>query len=351
MQVILQGSLRHFAAAELLSFLCHPERKGTLDLETQGRRTRILFSGEHIVWAESKNAPEPMDALLDVLSWTAGTFTLLDSLELPPYAQPLSLTLGALHEEVKRRAEQGTYGDDTLFRIVQNPAQEQVSLTGEEFKILFRLSTGRTLGELVTDLGADRNELTERLKKLEELGLIESGTEQQQQAAAPEIPTNPFAKTLAGEMPIVAPPTEPIPVQEDAEVTRVERATLERRTQAPKTVARKKTMVGSLTPDDSPDAVHPLLDAEVVIGRAPGSGITIPDGSVSSQHAKIRRTEDGFVLEDLKSRNGTFVNGEKVEQPRLLLDGDLVRIGKIIMTFNVAQEEKSTPKTEPEIRL
>src|SRR5688572_19301260 len=159
MQVILQGSLRHFPAAELLSFLCHPERKGTLDLETQGRRTRILFSGETIVWAESKDVAEPVDALLDAISWTVGTFTLLDSLELPPYAQPLSLTLDGLHEEAKRRADQGPYGDDTLFRIVQNPAQEQVSLTGEEFKVLFRLSTGPTLGELVTDLGADRQEL------------------------------------------------------------------------------------------------------------------------------------------------------------------------------------------------
>ena len=350
MQVILQGSLRHFPAAELLSFLCHPERKGTLDLETQGRRTRILFSGEAIVWAESKGAAEPVDALLDAISWTAGTFTLLDSLELPPYAQPLSLTLEALHEEAKRRAEdQGPYRDDTLFRIVQNPAQEQVSLTGEEFKILFRLSTGPTLGELVTDLGADRKELIERLKKLEELGLIESAAAEPQ--TAPEIPMNPFAKTVPGETPVVAPPTAPIPVQEDAEVTRIERATLEKRTPAPKTVARKKTLVGSLTPDDSPDAVHPLLDAEIVIGRAPGSGITISDGSVSSQHAKIRRTEEGFVLEDLKSRNGTFVNGERVDQPRLLLDGDLVRVGKIIMTFNVAQEEKIAPQTEPEIRL
>lgn len=331
MQVILQGSLRHFPAAELLRFLCAESRQGTLDLETQGRRTRILFEGPSIVWAESSKIPDAIDAVLDTFGWDAGTFTLLDSVALPANATALALTLDALHEEAKRRAESRGYGDETLFRVVENPEQQQVSLNGEQFKILFRLSTGRTLAQLVTELGADRNELMTRLKELEDLGLIEAGIAE---------PVNPFE-----------PKTAPIPAVEDAEVTRVERATIERKTVAPKTVARAKTIVGSMTPDDNPDAVHPLLDAEYVIGRAPGSGINIADGSVSSQHAKLTRTAEGFVLEDLKSRNGTFVNGEKVDKPRLLIDGDLVRFGKVIMTFNLAHEAKVGDATAPEIRL
>lgn len=331
MQVILQGSLRHFPAAELLRFLCAESRQGTLDLETQGRRTRILFEGPSIVWAESSKVPDAIDAILDAFAWDSGTFTLLDSVALPANATALALTLDALHEEARRRAESGGYGDETLFRIVENPEQQQVNLTGEQFKILFRLSTGRTLAQLVAELGADRKELMLRLKELEELGLIRSGSAD---------PVNPFE-----------PKTAPIPVSEDAEVTRVERATLERKMLAPKTVARAKTIVGSMTPDDNPEAVHPLLDGEYVIGRAPGSGIVVSDGSVSSQHAKLTRTAEGFVLEDLKSRNGTFVNGEKVDKPRLLLDGDLVRFGKMIMTFNLAQEAKAGDETAPEIRL
>ena len=331
MQVILQGSLRHFPAAELLRFLCAESRKGTLDLETQGRRTRILFDGPSIVWGESSKVPDAVDAILDAFTWDGGTFTLLDSVALPANATALALTLDALHEEAKRRGESRGYTDETLFRVVENPEQQQVSLNGEQFKILFRLSTGRTLAQLAAELGGDRKELIVRLKELEDLGLIRSA------AAEPE---NPFA-----------PKTDPVPVMEDGEVTRVERPTIERKTVAPKTVARAKTIVGSMTPDDNPDAVHPLLDAELVIGRAPGSGITISDGSVSSQHAKLTRTAEGFILEDLKSRNGTFVNGEKVEKPRLLLDGDLVRFGKVIMTFNLAQEAKVAEETAPEIRL
>jgi pSer/pThr/pTyr-binding forkhead associated (FHA) protein len=57
------------------------------------------------------------------------------------------------------------------------------------------------------------------------------------------------------------------------------------------------------------------------------------------------------VLEDLKSRNGTFVNGEQLTGQRLLVDGDLIRVGKIIMTFNLAREEKSSETTQPEVRL
>ena len=57
------------------------------------------------------------------------------------------------------------------------------------------------------------------------------------------------------------------------------------------------------------------------------------------------------VLEDLQSRNGTFVNGEKVTDKRLLADGDLIRIGKVIMTFNIAREAKSGEVTLPEVRL
>lgn len=327
MQVILQGSLRHFGAAELLSFLLSRSHAGTLDLDDAGRRTRVLFENDRIVWAESNRLPDPTEAVLDLLTWQGGSFTVLDSVAIPENAQRLALTLPALQEEAKKRAE--AYRDDTYFRVVDNPAQQPVSLTGEEFKILFRLAGGRTLAELATDLGGDRAQLAARLKKLEELGLIQSGT------ATPLPPENPFAAK-----------TDPVPVQEDADVTHVDRTAVSRNTLAPKTVARHKTLVGSLTPDADPASVYPLFDAECIIGRAPDCTINIPDGSVSSRHARITRSPEGFTIEDLQSRNGTFVNGDKVDKPRLLADGDIVRLGKVVMTFNVAREVVAEPKTQ-----
>ena len=117
------------------------------------------------------------------------------------------------------------------------------------------------------------------------------------------------------------------------------------------TAGRRHTLVGSLTPDAAPDNIYPLLDSAYTLGRASANTIAIADGSVSSHHARIVRTPEGFVLEDLQSRNGTYVNGEQVTDKRLLADGDLIRLGKIIMTFNVAREGKAGTQTLPEVRL
>src|SRR4051812_6459888 len=104
MQVILQGSLRHFQPAELLSFLCERGQNGTLDLETTGKRTRIFFEGTRILWAESNRGGEVVDAILETFEWTSGTFTVLDTAQVPENAKTLSLDVPMLVEEAKRRA-------------------------------------------------------------------------------------------------------------------------------------------------------------------------------------------------------------------------------------------------------
>jgi len=59
MQVILQGSLRHFPPQELLAFLLGRQSSGTLDLETTGKRIRVFFEKSAILWAESNKDMEP----------------------------------------------------------------------------------------------------------------------------------------------------------------------------------------------------------------------------------------------------------------------------------------------------
>lgn len=314
MQVVLQGSLRHFGVAELLSFLCGRGESGTLEVQGTDRHARILFVGDLLVWAESSRGGEPREAVLDLFDWHAGSFTLADSVVLPENVTPLALELPALLEEAKRRAESaGIYPDATLFRVVDDPSlQQQVSLTGDQFRLLFRLASGRMFKELVGDLGAPKEEVSERLKSLVQMGLVT----------------------------VVAPEVLPVP-QEKTDPQ------LKKRT----TSGRHRTLVGSLTPDAAPDHVYPLLDSAYTLGRAPGNSVAIADSSVSSFHARIDRTPEGFVLEDLQSRNGTFVNGEVVKEKRLLADGDLIRLGKVILTFNLAREGKAGEKTEPEVKL
>ncbi len=65
----------------------------------------------------------------------------------------------------------------------------------------------------------------------------------------------------------------------------------------------------------------------VVIGRAPDCDVVIQDLKASRRHCQLTRKTDGFLLEDLGSRNGTLVNGAKITQPLLLKANQTFQIG------------------------
>jgi serine phosphatase RsbU (regulator of sigma subunit) len=76
------------------------------------------------------------------------------------------------------------------------------------------------------------------------------------------------------------------------------------------------------------------LDADrVVLGRHPGCDIVLEAASVSRQHAQIVRDGGAFYLEDLHSRNGTFVNGQLIEGRHELKDGDRLKICDLSLAF------------------
>ena len=75
------------------------------------------------------------------------------------------------------------------------------------------------------------------------------------------------------------------------------------------------------------------LDAErIVIGRSPDCDVFLDDVTVSRNHAVLARRDEGFMIEDQGSLNGTYVNRRRVERAKLE-DGDEVQIGKYRMTF------------------
>ncbi|WP_448534016.1 FHA domain-containing protein [Parathermosynechococcus lividus] len=71
------------------------------------------------------------------------------------------------------------------------------------------------------------------------------------------------------------------------------------------------------------------------IGRDPSNDLVIEHPTVSRHHAKIERRHSDFILTDLGSSNGTFVNGREVEEPVLLRVGDSIRIGSDRLVLNV----------------
>jgi FHA domain len=75
------------------------------------------------------------------------------------------------------------------------------------------------------------------------------------------------------------------------------------------------------------------LGQEVLtIGRSPQSDLFLDDVTVSRHHARIVNDADGFLIEDLNSLNGTYVNRKRIERHQLF-DGDELQIGKFKLAF------------------
>jgi pSer/pThr/pTyr-binding forkhead associated (FHA) protein len=70
------------------------------------------------------------------------------------------------------------------------------------------------------------------------------------------------------------------------------------------------------------------------IGRGPGNEIVLSDEAVSSQHCRIRPEGGRFVVHDLESTNGTFVNERRVER-HMLAEGDVIRLGETWLEFGL----------------
>ena len=76
-----------------------------------------------------------------------------------------------------------------------------------------------------------------------------------------------------------------------------------------------------------------LIDRDVTTaGRYPESDIFLDDVTVSRRHAEIRRDEGRFLIKDVGSLNGTYVNLQRVDEAQLA-DGDELQIGKFKLTF------------------
>jgi predicted component of type VI protein secretion system len=75
------------------------------------------------------------------------------------------------------------------------------------------------------------------------------------------------------------------------------------------------------------DMRFPLRMGETLLGRSPYCSIVLADPKVSREHAAIRVSTSGLVIQDLGSRNGTRVNGERLAGERALEPGDRIEIG------------------------
>lgn len=85
-----------------------------------------------------------------------------------------------------------------------------------------------------------------------------------------------------------------------------------------------------------------LFAGENVLGRE-GPGLTLLKSStVSRRHARIMIDADGATIEDLGSKNGTYVNDRRVDLATPVVDGDRLRVGSLVFTYRRSQSAEST---------
>jgi DNA-binding winged helix-turn-helix (wHTH) protein len=85
-----------------------------------------------------------------------------------------------------------------------------------------------------------------------------------------------------------------------------------------------------------------LTESEYVLGRSRELEVCLDSPSVSRQHARIRVSPEGVTLEDLGSKNGTYLRGHKLDGEARLGDGDELRLGSVRLKFRKLSAEGST---------
>lgn len=415
---VLQGSLGSFKLPDVLTFLNSTRQTGTLTLSKDGRESYVFFDNGSLIYAGSNQDQFRLAAVLlrkkritrqqadhiddlmkreggrfgqlavqqglitdaqlrdylkvqaseiiyDCFVWNEGTFAFSEKLDLPQHAVTISVDLSNLIMEGARRIEEWEQcltllpDKSVIFRVVYSPtAEDKISLSVDEWKILFLINGQRTLEDLCHDAEDDPFQVYKVVYGLSANKLIEIAP-----AEAPPTqigtPTGPIApvilddETIRQDAPIfgsektVRDPREEDIVtvpekRDDTDLLIDSDAKLSYREMVRNTVAQLTIASG-----DSKGMIIPLVEPEYLIGRQRDNNIQIVDLGVSGFHARIFRGPTGYVIEDLKSRNGTWLNGTRIFHSSLK-DGDQVRLGSTDLTYQVLYEEAqgAEPRTQ-----
>jgi pilus assembly protein CpaF len=97
-----------------------------------------------------------------------------------------------------------------------------------------------------------------------------------------------------------------------------------------------------VTEKGGPERREVYSAAELIVGRLPGVGLVLPKGNVSKRHARLLYRDGRFVVADLNSTNGTYVNRRRITQPTIVRDGDRIYIGDYILRIEPASDAEQS---------
>lgn len=324
-------------------------------LQQQGGRHRI----GQILMAEKILKPDELASLLkvqvsevifDAFRWGDGAFTFYDKVPPPGTAVTLEMELPNLIMEGLRRIDQrprlGELFPDlnVVVEALVNPerVKNNLSLTRDEWQVFFLVDGRRSLTEICRLAGsAEEQDTLQILHNLLMAKFVELtppvAPPAPQLAAASGGDPEGTQKVLEGRAASPAPgavsvefnPT-PVAIKPEDDTKEIVR---------PQAVhyaakANKLTVSRLVMAHGGQDTSFPLVRDTYTLGRHRNNDIVINDPKVSSFHARIDRSSEGFVLVDLKSRNGSFVNGKRISH-NVLKTGDEVRLGTARLVYKV----------------
>jgi hypothetical protein len=385
MQQILAGDISRFEVADVLMFLHLGRATGVLVFERPDQETKLFFSEGRPIFATSTREDlrfgsilvrtgklssselekalargmgrrlrvgqilmeenvlttaelteflklQVSDVIFDTFEWREGSFTFFDRVPAPATAVPLEMDLQNLIMEGVRRLDERAHlaqifnDPEMIVELTTNPerVKRTATFTPEEWQVFLLVDGQRSVAEIRGLVaGLDEQTVLEILRRLLAANFV---TLVQPKAAVPEqeAPAINIEAGLAAETTRARPRGDTRKVVHPRAVTLPESGEMEL---GRRLVLRK----------DQDEVSVPLTRDTILVGRHRQNDVVIGDPKVSSFHARFERAGAEFVVIDLKSRNGTFVNKQRIERC-VLRPGDVVRIGATRIAYVVDEK-------------
>jgi hypothetical protein len=397
MEKVLEGSLTRFEVPDVLSFLNTGRRTGLLAMERADQETKLFIRDGNPVFATSSRDELRLGEMLirmgkvtaadleralashrgrgyrlgqallaeNLLSetelasflkvqisevifatfdWKDGVFTFWDRVPPPATAVTLIMDLQNLIMEGSRRMdERGRLAEvfpdhDMIVEAMANPdrVKHSVTMTPEEWQVFFLVDGRRSLTEICR-LAGNPDELA-TLEILHRLVMAKFAAVLPPPAVAVPAPPPPTSAHPAQVVSAKPPSAGTVqfqsgiraPRQKDDTHEIVAKNAVQYAGQQGKATAIRLVLMK----EGGGEMSFPLTGETYTVGRHRNNDIVISDPKVSSFHARLDRSPDGFVVVDLKSRNGSFINGRRVETGPLR-SGDEVRMGPARLVYRV----------------
>jgi hypothetical protein len=384
----LRGSLTSFRLPDVLTFLASARKNGTLTLTSGGNESIVYYDNGSVVYAGSNQESLRLSAVLlrkkkistvqrdaidtlmhaeggrfgqiavqqgmltdeqlrdflkvqvseiiyDSFVWPGGMFAFIDDTVLPPYAVTIAVDLSNLIMEGARRIEEWEEcvrllpDSSVVFKVVSNPDAEKITLSLDEWKILFLINGRRKLGELAKDADEEPLHVYRVVYGLFGNKLIEVVTPSPDDTNRTKPATTLLEETMRQQPATFSSDSTVREVADDTNLLVSTGAKL-----SYKDVVKPMIAQLTITTGDDAGLMFPLTEPEYLIGRQRDNQISLADLGVSGHHIRIYRGPDGYAIEDLKSRNGTWLNGARTFHS-LLKHGDEIRIGATEMRYEI----------------